>query len=499
MLVDMLNKKLRPRLSPHSSVSQLGVAGFVALLLGIASLQFSPLWTLIALGGLVFGFAAVKRPEIALLAVLVATSTIVFEGQLPLLPIGVGSLHVSDILLLGLFATIIFRSLSDPGFKIIRTPLDLPLLGFYGIGLLSTLIAVSQLSVSKDQALRETRVFTYYLVFFVVTNLIRKRAQVVFLIQGLLLLGTGVAVAMIAQFSLGTSVNLFPGRVEILQTQGVSYGDVTRIIPPGQSLVMVAFITLLVLLVIDKSGPSIIIRLFQGGVLGLAVIFTFYRNFWLMVGIALLLLVFLVRRRERQKLAFLAITGLVLAIIVLAPILIQPGSKAESLIIASSDRLATLFRAETLQEDSLQFRYIEYEYAIPQVVSHPLLGLGFGAQYRPWDPRLDWAMFDGRGYIHNGHLWIILKTGFLAYACFLWLSVLFVVRGLRSWRHISDRFMQAVLLAFVLIYIGALVAAIVNPVFKNWYWTPVIGIMMGVNEVILRQFRATDHATLPCQ
>jgi hypothetical protein len=491
----MLRQKMQQLSGLHNiTVYSLVIAAGLGWLLGLAILQFSPLWVLAGLLAMGFLVLVVLRPELGLLAILVMTSTIVFENRLPLVPIGIGSLHVPDVILLGLLGLIIVRSLAEPGFKLIRTPLDLPLLAFYGIGLLSTFIAVLQSSVPGQEALRETRAFTYYLAFFVVTNLVRKRVQIVFLIQGLSLLSTVVAGAMIAQFLLGRSVNLFPGRVEALETQGVSYGDVTRVLPPGQSLVMVAFIALVVLLVFDKSRPLAIIRLLQGGVLGLAVILTFNRNFWVAVGLGLLLLVFLVPWHDRRKLVGLAITALVLGTIVLAPMLTEPDSKAKSLVTASSERLATLFRPETVQEGSLQFRYIEYEYAIPQVLSHPLLGLGFGAQYRPWDRRLDWANSDGRGYIHNGHVWIMLRTGLLGYACFIWLSVLFVARGLRSWRHISDRFMQAILLAFILIYVGVSVGAIVSPIYTQWNWIPVLGIMMGTGETILRagQDRSLD-------
>jgi hypothetical protein len=36
----------------------------------------------------------------------------------------------------------------------------------------------------------------------------------------------------------------------------------------------------------------------------------------------------------------------------------------------------------------------------------------------------------------------------------------------------------------VLTYLGVIVGSIVNPMFMQWYWTPIIGIMMGTNEVI---------------
>ena len=88
---------------------RLVVAGGTGLLLSAASLWFSPLWTLgaLAMGGLIL--ATFKRPEIALLGILIATSSIVFENRLPLIPIGIGSLHIPDVILLALLGLIALR------------------------------------------------------------------------------------------------------------------------------------------------------------------------------------------------------------------------------------------------------------------------------------------------------------------------------------------------------------------------------------------------------
>ena len=123
-----------------------------------------------------------------------------------------------------------------------RTPLDRPLLIFYGVTLLSTFIAIFQSSVEVEEARRATRVLSYYLTFFIVTNLVRERRQLNFLLNGLFLLATIVAAAMVAQFLLGDSVQLLPGRVESLDTQGTMFEDVTRILPPGCSIVLVSFV-----------------------------------------------------------------------------------------------------------------------------------------------------------------------------------------------------------------------------------------------------------------
>lgn len=483
----MLSQKARQLLEPYGFSSQLVVACGIGLLLGAAALWFSPLWMLGALAGGFLALAAVQRPEIGLLGIMVATSGIMFEDRLPLIPVGIGSLHIPDVILLALFGLIILRWLVEPDFKIIRTPLDWPLLTFYGVALLSTFMAILQSSVEFNEGLREIRVVTYYLTFLTVTNLVREDRQLIFLLRGLFLLATIVAVTMIAQFLLGESLRFLPGRVETLSTLGQGYSGITRILPPGQSLIVVAFIATTVTLVLDKFRPTNMLRLLPWGLLGLAVVLTFNRSFWVGVGLALFLLAYLVRGQDRQRLVGWSLVIILLAAIILLPAFDQPESQAARLMRASFERLGTLASGKTLGESSMQMRYVEYKYALPQITSHPLIGLGLGARYRPFIPGVDWEEFDGRGYIHNGHLWILLKSGLLGYLCLLWLSLAFLLRGFKYWRRIPDPQMRGAVLGFTLTYIGVLVGAVVNPMFMQWFWTPVLGIMMGINEVVLKK------------
>jgi hypothetical protein len=177
-----------------------------------------------------------------------------------------------------------------------------------------------------------------------------------------------------------------------------------------------------------------------------------------------------------------------LAAIILLPALDRPESQATKLIEAFFTRLATLGSDKTLRESSLQWRYIENRYAIPHITPPSLIGLGLGTRYRPFDPRLDGEEgWDARRYVHNAHLWILLKTGLLGYICLMWLSLAFLRRGIRYWRLIPDSQMRGCVLGFTLTYLGVLIGAVVNPMLMQWFWTPVIGIMMGVNEVVLKK------------
>ena len=179
------------------------LAALLGLVMGVVSLLLSPLWVLAGLAGGGLVYAILKRPEVGLLCILIATSTIVFENRLPLISTGVGSLHIPDILLLILVGLIFLRWLVEPDFKIVRTPLNWPLLMFLGVAIITTVIAIFRSSVDLWEARRQIRGVSYFLTFFVVTNLVLQVRQLRFLVNGILFLATIVAAVMIAQFIVG--------------------------------------------------------------------------------------------------------------------------------------------------------------------------------------------------------------------------------------------------------------------------------------------------------
>ena len=459
-----------------------------SLLIGILSGLFSPLWVLAGIAALAFFFVLIKKPEIGLLSYLILTSTIIDNSLLPRLPIGVGRLLITDIILLALLGLIIVRAFLEHDFKIVHTPLDLPLIGFLGIAFLSTFIAINQSRLTFNGSLGEIRVIMSYLTFFVVTNLVREERQLRVLLRGLFFLATVVALAMIAQYLLGNYVQILPGRVETLGTEGVSFMGVTRIIPPGESLVFVAFLAITVTLAIDKLKLKNVPQILICGLTGLGVMLTFKRNLWIAVFIALLLLAFLSWWRIRLKMVGGILVVLSIATIILLPILSQPESEMNKLVTGAFDRLASLTNPKTFEDpdSSLRWRDFEYQYALPQIISHPLLGLGLGTKYRPFVLGKDSQVSDLRGFIHNGHLGIMVKSGLLAYGSFLAFSLISLIHGFKFWRRIPNKQFQAILLGFSLSYLGILIGSIVSAMIVKPAWTPVIGIMLGINEVILK-------------
>jgi O-antigen ligase len=465
---------------------QIMVACSFGVLVGIGCSLFSGLLVFGVLGIVILSYATLKRPEVALLVILLATSSIVFEDQLPMVSVGI-SLHIPDFLLLGSFGIIILRSLVEPKFKIVRTPLDWPLLVFFGVMLLATFVATYQETVGVETARREVRIFSYYLTFFIVTNLVRERRQLNFLSSGLFFLATIVAAVMAAQYLLGSSVVLLPGRVEALNTQGVSYTGITRILPPGVSIVLVSFVATFCILFLERFDRLRWLKLLQFALLGMAILFTFLRSYWGALIMVFSLLAFVLKGDDRKKFIKWSLASITFVVIILAFIASIPDSEAAGLLNASKNRLSTIFSIETFQgqDGSLNFRKIENQYALRQVIAHPLLGLGPGSVYRPFDPRLDTEGDDLRWFIHNGHFRILLDAGLLGYLAFMGLSITFLIRGVRYWSSIADNWLKGIVLGYTLIYVVILIAAAVNSVFMQWNWTPVIGIIMGTNETII--------------
>jgi O-antigen ligase len=327
-----------------------------------------------------------------------------------------------------------------------------------------------------------------------VTNLVRERRQLRALVWGILFLAAVVAAAMILQFLAGPSIRLLSGRVETLETGGVRFAGITRTIPPGEALVLTGFIMLTSIIALDPRRQRSMICLAGWGLLGIGVVLTFNRNFWVGAGVAVLLLVLQARGAARRRFAsWLLIVG-VLAALLLVPILSQPETRAARFVAATADRLFSLVTGSTFdasnRASTLRWRDFEYRYGIPAVLERPLLGTGLGARYRPFVLGIDWEGYDGRTYLHNAHLWILVKLGLLGYLSMLWLLGAFLARGFRSWRAATDPLLQGAALGFSLTVLAATIGSIVNPMLMQWHWTTIIGLAIGASTAI---WRGDDH------
>mgnify|MGYP005836636663 CR=1 FL=1 len=479
---------------------QLATAVSAGLLVGLALLILPPWGGVVLLGTAIAGFAALKRPELGILAILFFVSSVLPESDIPVFEVGPVLLYLVDFVFAALAALILVRLLVEPDFHFRHTPLDMPFVAFYGIAGLATVAAILQSRLEIGASLPEMRTITYYLTFFLVVNLVCDDRQYRLLVRGMWLLGGVVAAAMIVQFILGTDVRIMPGRVEQLATEGVKYSDVTRITDfSGESLLLSTFVMRTVFLALDPVKARQKRELALWGMMGVGVVLTFNRNFWIGVGLGMLLLWFLLRGRDRVTLMRLGVLTLLVVTITGTIALALPGTRFADLVGASINRLTSLGRSQAFasQESTFRWRDFEYRYSLPAIGEHPFLGIGMGAPYRPFVFAIDHENFDGRAYTHNAHVWIMVKTGLFGYLAFAWLCALFLIRAFAHWRTQPNALYQSVMLGGAITFLAVIVGSIVNPMFMQWWWTPVIGVMMGLNEVALKDTPAASPAVVP--
>ncbi len=458
----------------------IGVAAGILLLA-------APLMHVLAIfAGLFFLVVIAARPEVGILIMLVLLSSIVFEESLPLIPIGIGSFHVSDVILLFMLGAVIFKVFVRRACTYVRTSLDLPLALFIVTVAASTCISLAQGQYGKDLALvlRLFRDVTYYLIVIVITNLIRNVKQIRFLIHGLFAIAAVVAATMLVQAIVGDSVQLMPGRVEAAETFDQQY-DALRLLPPGQILLLVSLITSICMVAFENRRSLLFSRYpYLVALLGVGLLLTYTRNYWIALLLAVCLL-FLLRIGIEGKKRLLVLLAVVTILAVLFIGLFSgSGGKIDKAFDAISVRYGSLFAPKKLNRDSsLGDRYIENGYAIKQIEDHPVLGIGLGNDYRPELP----GMREGLTYyIHNSYLYIMTDTGLTGFCFFFWFYIVFLVRAMKHWKQIQDKFLKSALLGFMISGIVILPSALVIPIFMEWFSLVVIAVMIGLSEAIIR-------------
>jgi O-antigen ligase len=434
----------------------------------------------------VFGFPTFlflrAKPELGILAIVILVSSIIFEDALPLIPIRFGNFHIPDALLLLLLFVIPFNRIINKEFQLVKTPLDLPLLLFYLAALSAACLAILKYKLDFTETMKGLRPLTYYLLFFVVTNLIRSERQVRLLVKGLFCIGVGVGGAMLAQAIIGESVQLMPGRIEAVITSEKMYGAI-RVLPPGQSLVYVLFITGVCFIAYPETTLLKAWHFLLVLSTGVGVALTYNRSYW--VACICCFTVFILfagsQPRKRMMVLFLICSFAVMAIYS-GYWLSNTRGRGGGTVSAVSDRFSSLFSGSRL-DDSMEWRKIENEYALPQIAKHPLIGIGLGNHYRP---QFFYSGDTLTSYIHNGYLWLLLNVGLMGAAPFLWCYLAFIIRGFRNLKNVTDHYLRSLLTGFTLSVAGALLINVVNPMVMQKFSIVALSIILGLGEAIIR-------------
>jgi O-antigen ligase len=443
-------------------------------------------------GGIALRLSLLFTEYVPLLMV-VAISSIVNEDDLPLVSVGFGSLHLTDILLLVLIGKVLYHRFVANDLRLPATPLTLPLLLWFVMVIFAAFYAALVQGLDFNLVTRELRSKVYYLLFLAVITLFRKEEQIRFLTKGMLAIGTFVALAMVAQAAVGQAFQLLPGRVEEAGTFDSGYATL-RVLPPGHTLVYILFVMMLCRVILAPKKTMLYPTLLA--ILGAGVMLTYNRVYFVAIAIAMVALGLLVRGQELRRLALIGSLGVALLVTSLSAFTLMGGKYAEA-AAAVTERFTSVFAGSKLvQSSSIEDRITENEYALQAIKKSPIIGSGLRSVYRP---SIYGSRDDLEFYIHNAYLWFLKDTGIVGLLLFLSFFFGFVVRGLRNLNAIRDESLRCTLAGFTLSGLGMIPMALVNPVFTQWYSIICIGLLSGINEVIIALNATSDERALAGQ
>lgn len=436
------------------------------------------------IGGLAFVLLTMRWPEFGILCYVALLSGLIHLGSLPALHVGPISVQISDIILMLLLGLVFLRTTAQPGFTLFSSSLMLPLLLFIGAFLLSAMNAVLVQGVGPNTVLRTARVLILWIMFIPTLQLVRNEQALRRLLIGLQIFTGALLFGVL--FPNLLSPLLYVEEV-VLGTGGQASSGFTRIYYAGDMILYAMIPVTVASLGLTKKGN----QLWRIGLLSLLLYWvfkTYFRQYWLTLFVACVLLAGFLSGQERMRLlkrmAPVIMAGVLLVVVLMAA---QP-TRFERIVSPLTDRVASLGQ-NPLKEASLQWRVIETRYALQHISQRPLLGIGLGNTYRP--PMESESGLTSFGdwtskYIENGYLYIALMMGLVGLIPFLWLCAAYLLRVLRYQHEIRDDGLRAIYLGFGAAFLGMMACNIATPTFVIGSRLVFFPLAMAISEVILR-------------
>lgn len=380
----------------------------LGLLGGVAVAAFGPLVPLVLVVGLVGVALVLVEPRWGLLGVLAVIALLPFGT----LPFKVAVTPTFLELALGLtWAVFASRLLLHREERLRVTRLDAPLLLFLVVTLFAFLLGLGQ--GYTPQTLHDyAKLLLAISLFFLVTNLVRQRADLVGALTGLVAAGAVAAVVGLGLYALGRRAESILARLAAI---GYPTGKILRYIEdnPAKALRVTGtavdpnsfagFLMVALVLAIAQAAarrPLVPRALAVVAVppLGLALLLTYSRAAWVGAAVGVLVLALF---RYRWLLIPLALAG------TLAQALHLGGGFVRRLVVGLQ-----------LKDPATKLRLAEYRNALAIIRDHPLFGVGFGAA----------PSIDLQTGVSSIYLTIAERAGLLGLGLFV---VVFVLLGLR--------------------------------------------------------------------
>ena len=448
----------------------------LAVCLGqVVLITLPALWSLPYIGllsagllGLCFAMFSVERT----LLVLVFLNIVVPFKVLMLLRLP-GGLRLQEVLLLAALGFALIDLLYRRGLALRTSHADLPVFAFLSATLLSTIVGLMH-GHSLSLILRDVRYPLYYLVFFLVTNFVDRKAVLRVFLPLFVLAGLVVSIEYILEFLGAIDLSMGVRFIRVARLQGV-------ILP-------LALLFIVNQLIYDTPGRYRRAVLFLGLVpIGLAFVLTVGRAMWVAFGVGLVATVWLhnldqpATRRGVWRTALLIFT--LLAFLGTTVFLFQRFT-GTAITAHAVERSRTF--VDYGRDIHVLGRLLSYAAAQEAIVQHPLLGNGQGATltfpaFNPERERFEiWTTWS----LDSLYLTLWFKMGLIGLAGFAWMGLRALRLSYRTFRYAQEPRIRAFAGGAVAILVAMAVLGISNGSMVNGRFALVFGVLFGLIAVV---------------
>ena len=350
-------------------------------------------------------------------------------------------------------------------FKIISNPLNIPVLSFIIICVLSLIW-----SDSPFISLKELPLFlSGPLLYFVIVNNIYNERQINRIIGAVIIVGALFGIYGILQYN-GIDFSFWIGNYGRGKVFGL-FGNAGYF---AEYLMLTLPIAVSLFLV---SKNKMIKLLFLIGILAISssIVFTFTRTPYLSIVISFIFMLFLFlisRGKEliKENKKIFIVIFLVIIIIISLIVVPNPLNKPGTVISKIKDRASI---NQLTQGYEIKRRVATWKFTTLLIKDHPLLGSGIGS-FKYNSLRYQAKFFDQgnnrtiypygiAGKTHNEYLQLAAELGIIGLIIFIWLMFVYFYYGLKILKREKERYKQGVIIGLM----GSVMAFLIDSIF--WF------------------------------
>jgi len=458
----------------------------------------------VAVLSVIFIYLLFKRPEIALvIAILISHNLfgMITEDtfRLP------GLFKARDLLLLSLFIPFINEGWRKEDLRyLINSPISKCILAILLLSMLIVIKTTMQYEIDLGLAIRDGRRYFYYIMFFAILYNMRTTRQLKTFVNVLIGLSVIYSLLIIAQFVVGPNHIIFLGasddestrwKVVPLILAGIT---VARSYISGFDLTIFCFGIVLYRSTTSTMNSKSVWNIAILGVIGLQIILSFARAYWIGISFAVVFSILLLDRRM-AKIILVTIGAIsIISVLLLTVRFVHPQLSNPLYLLSERWKGTTKELFGGGEGGSFAWRLEDNAERIKLAEKNFLMGVGFVHD----ETKIFTLGLEGRGLrtADSGILTLFLDMGIIGATIITIMIILLLYRCCIAFKHTSEMWEKGILYGCFIYVLTSLMASFTWPVFVSYETIVPLVIVMSTQEIILGQKRLQYFSGMnPCR